>query len=138
MFMHRHPQSEAQVRSALHIPVNVHLHKGMEGEGIDWGSIGRSIASTLHIPTDIFGAKNLSKTALTYGLPALAGAAGGAGATALSGGNPIAGVLGAAGGSMAGRVASEQINRQIGDGLKKRGRGRPKGMSGSGWLDSAF
>ena len=133
---HRHPQSEAQVRSALQIPVNVHLHKGMEGEGlfdIDWGNVGRSIASTLHIPTDTSSAKKLGKVALTYGLPALGGAAAGAGATALSGGNPIAGVLGAAGGSMAGRVASEQINKQIGDGLRRK-RGRPRKMAGSGWL----
>ena len=49
-----------------------------------------------------------------------------------SGGNPIAGVLAGAAGSTAGRVASEQINRQIGNGLK---RGRPRKMSGNGWLD---
>lgn len=134
---HKLPQSEAQIRSALNIPVHVHLHPGMEGSGIDWGNIGRSIADTLHIPTNVGGAKKLAKTALSYGLPALVGTASGSAGTALSGGNPIAGVLAGTAGTMAGRVASEQINKQIGDGLK-RGRGRPrKGMSGSGWLSKS-
>ena len=133
MFAHRHPQTEAQVRSALNIPVHLHMHHQMDGEGIDWGSVGRSIANTFHIPTDTSKAKQLAKTAIKYGLPALGGAAGSAGGTYASGGNPIAGVLAGAAGSTAGRVASEQINRQIGNGLK---RGRPrKGMSGNGWLD---
>ena len=130
---HRHPQTEAQVRSALNIPVHVHMHHQMDGAGIDWGSVGRSIANTFHIPTDTSKAKQLAKTAIKYGLPALGGASGSAVGTYASGGNPIAGVLAGAAGSTAGRVASEQINRQIGNGLK---RGRPrKGMSGNGWLD---
>ena len=133
MFAHRHPQTEAQVRSALNIPVHVHMHHQMDGAGIDWGSVGRSIANTFHIPTDTSKAKQLAKTAIKYGLPALGGAAGSAGGTYASGGNPIAGVLAGAAGSTAGRVASEQINRQIGNGV--RGRGRPRKMSGNGWLD---
>ena len=134
MFAHRHPQTEAQVRSALNIPVHLHMHHQMDGAGIDWGSVGRSIANTFHIPTDTSKAKQLAKTAIKYGLPALGGASGSAVGTYASGGNPIAGVLAGAAGSTAGRVASEQINRQIGNGV--RGRGRPrKGMSGNGWLD---
>ena len=133
MFAHRHPQTEAQVRSALNIPVHLHMHHQMDGAGIDWGSVGRSIANTFHIPTDTSKAKQLAKTVIKYGLPALGGASGSAVGTYASGGNPIAGVLAGAAGSTAGRVASEQINRQIGNGLK---RGRPrKGMSGNGWLD---
>ena len=129
---HRHPQTEAQVRSALNIPVHLHMHHQMDGAGIDWGSVGRSIANTFHIPTDTSKAKQLAKTVIKYGLPALGGASGSAVGTYASGGNPIAGVLAGAAGSTAGRVASEQINRQIGNGLK---RGRPrKGMSGNGWL----
>ena len=136
MFQHKLPQAETQTRSALNIPIHLHLHDaGMEGSGIDWGSLGRSIANTLHIPTDTSSAKKLGKTALTYALPALGGASGSAAGTYLSGGNPLAGVLAGSAGSMAGRVASEQINKQIGNGVK-RGRGRPrKEMSGTGWLN---
>ena len=134
MFAHRHPQTEAQVRSALNIPVHLHMHHQMDGAGIDWGSVGRSIANTFHIPTDTSKAKQLAKTVIKYGLPALGGASGSAVGTYASGGNPIAGVLAGAAGSTAGRVASEQINRQIGNGLK---RGRPRKMSGNGWLSNS-
>ena len=131
--MHKLPQSEKQVRSALNIPMH---GKGMhmEGYGIDWGNIGRSIAKTLNIPTDTSGAKKLAKTAIKYALPAASSAS--LGALGSLAGGPLGGIAAGTMGGIAGRVAAEKANEQIGSGVR-RGRGRPRkmAMEGSGgWL----
>lgn len=141
-FTHKLPQAEGQVRSALGIPIHLHLHGAdphmdfgvgnMSGSGIDWGNIGRSIAQTFHIPTDDAGGKNLAKKIVSVGLPS-AGAAllGGVGSLA----GPLTGMAGSTVGGVAGRIGAEKVNEQIGSGMR-RGRGRPRkmAMEGSGWL----
>ena len=130
--MHKLPQSEKQVRSALNIPMH---GKGMhmEGYGIDWKGIGRSVAGALNIPTDTSGAKKLAKKVISVAVPS-AGAAllGGVGGLA----GPLTGMAGATLGGVAGRLGAEQANKAIGgSGLRKRGRPRKMVMEGSGgWL----
>lgn len=143
LFQHKLPQAEGQVRSALGIPIHLHLHGAdphmdfgvgnMSGSGIDWGNIGRSIANTLNIPIDREGGIKLAKKIVSE-----AGTA--AGSTVLGGiGSTIAGpALGIPLGMLgrqAGEKAGNKVNEQIGSGMR-RGRGRPRkmAMEGSGWL----
>ena len=120
-FIHKLPQSEGQVRSALGIPLHVHYHGDMEGSGIDWVGIGRSIAHSLNIPTDNAGGKNLAKKIVSVGMPS-------AGAALLGGLGSLAGPLTEMAGStvrgVAGRIGAEKVNEQIGSGIRKRGRPR--------------
>ena len=129
-FLYKLPQAESQVRSALNIPMH---GKGMhmEGYGIDWKGIGRSVAGALNIPTDTAGAKKLAKKVVAVGMPS-AGAALLGGVGGLSG--PIGGVAGATLGGVAGRLGAEAVNKQIGNGMRGRGRPRKAEMQGTGWV----
>ena len=62
------------------------------------------------------------KTVGHYAIPQITGALGGLGGEFLSGGNPLAGFAG----NQAGKLAGQQINKSIGIGIPKRGRGRPR------------
>lgn len=132
--MHKLPQAEGQVRSALGIPIHIHYHGvgDMSGGGFDWNGLGRSIAGALHIPTDESGAKDLAKRVISVALPSAGAAVGGA---AGSFAGPIGSVVGGTFGGIGGRVGAEQANKSIGSGLgRKRGRPSKKMMQGSGWL----
>ena len=159
-FYHQLPQAETQVRSSLGM-----AH--MRGSGI-FDNIGRAfksipqkvketaqkaadvariptnvkeindLASLAQIPTDVGGVKRYAKTGLTYGLPSLGAATLGGLAGYATGGNPYA--VGAAGtvGGIVGRVGAEQANKQIGDGIGRKRRGRPRKMRGEGWFDKVL
>lgn len=159
-FYHQLPQAETQVRSSLGM-----TH--MRGSGI-FDNISRAfksipqkvketaqraadvariptnvkeiqdLASLAQIPTDVGGVKRYAKTGLTYGLPSLGAATLGGLAGYATGGNPYA--VGAAGtvGGIVGRVGAEQANKQIGDGIGRKRRGRPRKMRGEGWFDKVL
>ena len=131
-FTHKLPQSEGQIRSALGIPVHVHYY-GMEGSGIDWSGIGKSIGNALHIPTTESGAKDLAKQVISVALPSAGAAVGGAAGSLMG---PIGGIVGGTFGGIGGRVGAQKANEQIGSGLRKRG--RPRKMVGNGWLSSVL
>ena len=132
-FTHKLPQSEKQVRSHLGIPVHLNIYAGdMHGGGINWGDLGKSIARSLNIPTDEAGAKQLAKKVVAVGLPSASSAVlGGVGSLA----GPLTGIAGATVGGVAGRLGAEAVNKQIGNGMRKRGRPRKMVMEGSGFLD---
>ena len=130
---HKLPQSEKQVRSALGIPVHLNIHAGdMHGGAINWKDLGKSIARSLNIPTDEAGAKKLAKQVVAVGLPSASSAVlGGVGSLA----GPLTGIAGATLGGVAGRLGAEAVNKQIGNGMRGRGRPRKMVMDGSGFLD---
>jgi len=94
----------------------------------------KNIGDIARIPTDVGGVKRYGKTAISYTAPAV-GAELGRSAGLYTTGTPMGGYVGATLGSIAGRVAAEQANKQIGDGLVRRKRGRPRKMSGGAMMD---
>lgn len=166
MLSHNLPQAESQIRASLGIMRGGNIlgdiknaFKNIPRKAANALKIPTSVddiknlAAISQIPTDVGGVKRYGKTALTYTLPSLGAATLGGLAGYATGGNPYA--VGAAGtlGGIVGRVGAEQANKQIGEGVGGRRRGRPRKMdggmivkhggvampmSGKGWFDKVL
>ena len=124
------PLEENLKGGAIEIHHHHHHHHHMDGEGMwDWtraldpnkNGVSNAFKKTFtpELGNQIVGGL---KTAGHYGIPMATGALGGLAGEFLSGGNPIAGFAG----NQAGKMAGQQINKAIGIGMPKKGRGRPR------------
>jgi len=147
---HLIPQGEKQVKHSLGMmggsilddigkafrPISAPVERLVRSQipaGVSVGNLKR-IANMAGIPTDVGGAKRIGKIGIDYALPAI-GSTLGETVGMQYGGEPGKAV-GATLGKIAGRIASEQAAKAI-DGSGVRRRGRPRKMSGQGWLSNS-